>query len=182
LKGRDPHGIVEPADYERVQQEIIGALLGLRDPRSGDTIVSMAIPKQDAGVLGVLPNQGFDRIGDVLFAFKPGYIANPFVYPVAITYPDGTRRIIPNPEEYEPAVLGRHFSGIHLTLPTLEEMHAFMLLAGPGVNHLHRKQPVNVVDIAPTVAYILGTPIPRDAEGDVLRDVPADLWAKRGHP
>lgn len=181
LKGRDPNGIVEPRDYEKVQQEIIQAMLALRDPRTGETIVSMAIPKQEAGVLGVLQNQGFDRIGDVLFAFKPGYIANPFVYPIAITYPDGTRRIVPNPEDYEPAVLGRHFTGIHLTSPTIEEMHAFMLLAGPGVNHLERKQPVNVVDIAPTIAYILGTPIPKDAEGDVLRDVPANLWNKRGN-
>jgi predicted AlkP superfamily phosphohydrolase/phosphomutase len=180
LKGRDPHGIVKPEDYERVQQEIIEALLNMRDPRTGDSIVSMAIRKQEAGVLGVQPNQGFDRVGDVLFAFKPGYIANPFVYPATINYPDGTRRVVPNPEEFEPAILGRHFTGIHLTSPTLEEMHAFMLLAGPGVRHQDRKQPVNVVDIAPTVAYMLGTPIPKDAEGDVLRDVPVGLWDKRG--
>jgi predicted AlkP superfamily phosphohydrolase/phosphomutase len=180
LKGRDPHGIVKPEDYERVQQEIIEALLNMRDPRTGDSIVSMAIRKQEAGVLGVQPNQGFDRVGDVLFAFKPGYIANPFVYPATINYPDGTRRVVPNPEEFEPAILGRHFTGIHLTSPTLEEMHAFMLLAGPGVRHQDRRQPVNVVDIAPTVAYMLGTPIPKDAEGDVLRDVPVGLWDKRG--
>ena len=179
LKGRDPQGIVEPEDYEKVQQEIIEALLNMRDPRTGEMICSMAVRKQEAGVLGVLPNQGFERVGDVLFAFKPGYIANPFVYPTWINYPDGSRRLSPNLEDFERAILGSHFTGIHLTNPTLEEMHAYMLLVGPGVRHVERRQPVNVVDIAPTLAYILGTPIPKDAEGDVLRDVPADLWTRR---
>lgn len=179
LRGRDPQGIVEPEDYGKVQQEIIQALLELRDPRTGERIVSVAIPKQEAGILGVLPNQGFERIGDVLFAFKPGYVANPFVYQATINYPDGTQRTIPSPEDYEPAVLGRHFTGIHLTSPAIEAMHAFMLLAGPGVRQQERKQPVNVADIAPTLAYILGTPVPKDAEGDVLRDVPEELWERR---
>ena len=35
LKGRDPEGIVEPADYEKVQQQIIDALYSYVDPATG---------------------------------------------------------------------------------------------------------------------------------------------------
>jgi arylsulfatase A-like enzyme len=34
---------------------------------------------------------------------------------------------------------------------------------------------VNVIDIAPTLAYILGIPVPANAEGNILRDVPEGL-------
>jgi len=34
-----------------------------------------------------------------------------------------------------------------------------------------RKYPVRSIDIAPTIAYILGIPIPKDAEGEIIKDV-----------
>jgi predicted AlkP superfamily phosphohydrolase/phosphomutase len=171
LKGRDPDGIVDPEDYEAVQEEIIDALLGMRDPVTGRHVVATAVRKKEAGTLGVHENQGYDRIGDVLFALKPQYMANPFVYPVGVKYRDGTERIIPNPEGYEPARLHRNFTGVHLALPSLKEMHAAVVLAGKGIPFVHRKNPINIIDLAPTLAYVLGTPIPRDAEGDILKEV-----------
>ena len=175
LKGRDPHGIVEPEDYARVQEEIIDALLAIRDPRTGERIMHAVIRRQEAATLGVFANQGYERIGDVLFALKPGYCCNPFVYSSEVKYFDGTRRTIPNPEDFEPDILGHHFTGIHLCLPTVEDMQAAMILAGPGVRRQERRQPVNIVDIAPTLAFILGTPIPKDAEGGILHDVVVSL-------
>ena len=58
LKGRDPDGIVEPKDYEKVQEEIIDALLAIRDPNTGERIVATAIRKQESGTLGVLKIRG----------------------------------------------------------------------------------------------------------------------------
>ncbi|NQS88433.1 alkaline phosphatase family protein [Patescibacteria group bacterium] len=171
LKGRDPDGIVNPEDYQKVQEEIIDALMQMRDPETGERMVSVAIRRKEANTLGIFEGPGFDRIGDVLFALKPGYMANPFIYPAAVQYKDGTKRIIPNPENVEPATMTRDFSGIHLTLPTLREMHAAMVLSGPGILQLSRKQPIRSIDIAPTVAHILGIPVPKDAEGEVIRDV-----------
>lgn len=175
LKGRDPHGIVDLSDYRKVQQEIISALMDMKNPETGESIVAVAITKEEAQTLGVYEGGGFDRVGDVLFALKPGYMANPFIYRSAIKYKDGTERIIPNRESNEPAALGRNFTGAHLTLPYIKEMHAAMILSGPGVRHLERKMPADVTDIAPTVAYILGIPVPRDAEGSVLYDIPEDF-------
>ena len=171
LKGRDPNGIVEPEDYEAVQEEIIDALLSIRDPFTKERVVATAIRKQEAGILGVSENQGFDRIGDVLFGLKPKYMANPFVYPAAVKYRDGSERYIPNPEDFEPAQLHRNFTGVHLALPSIKEMYATVILAGTGVPQTRRKNPINVVDLAPTLAYLTGSPIPKDAEGNVLKEM-----------
>jgi len=171
LKGRDPQGIVEPADYEKVQEEIIDVLLSLRDPKTGHHVVTTAVRKKEAGMLGVVENQGYERIGDVLFALKPQYMANPFVYPAAVKYRDGTERFIPNPEDFEPAELHRNFTGVHLSLPSLKEMHAAVVLAGNGIPNLRRKNPINIIDLAPTLAYLLGTPTPKDAEGNILKEM-----------
>lgn len=171
LKGRDPQGIVESEDYAKVQQEIISALRAIRDPETGESIVSVAITKEEAVTLGVYEGPGFERVGDVLFALKPGYMANPFIYKTAIKYADGTERIIPNPEGHEPAVLGQNFTGAHLTLPGIKEMEAAFVLSGPSVPHLEMPRPIRVIDIAPTIAHLLGIPIPKDAEGGILSDI-----------
>jgi hypothetical protein len=146
-------------------------LLSLRDPISGRHVVATAIRKQEAGTLGVFENQGYDRIGDVLFALKPQYMANPFVYPVAVKYRDGTERFIPNPEDFEPAELHRNFTGVHLSLPSLKEMHASVVLSGNGIPNLIRENPISIIDLAPTLAYLLGMPTPKDAEGNVLKEM-----------
>ena len=69
LKGRDPSGIVEPADYEKVQQQIIDALYSYVDPKSGKRPVALALTNKDARILGL---HG-DGVGDVVYAVYPEY-------------------------------------------------------------------------------------------------------------
>jgi len=69
LKGRDPEGIVDIEDYEKVQQEIIDALLTYVDPQSGKRPVAMALSKKDARILGLYG----DGIGDVIYALYPWF-------------------------------------------------------------------------------------------------------------
>lgn len=171
LKGRDPQGIVEPEDYEKVQEEIIRALNAMRDPRTGDNVVSLAIKKNEAGTLGIFEGPGFDRVGDVLYSWKAGYMCHPFIYRTAVKYRDGTERVIPNPELYEAAALFRNFTGVHLALPSLHDMHSLLIMAGPGVENYERKFPAKIIDVAPTISSILNIPIPAQAEGGLLNDI-----------
>lgn len=171
LKGRDPHGIVEPEDYEKVQEEIIRTLLNMRDPETGDQVVSMAIKKQESGTLGIYEGPGYDRVGDVLYAWKPGYMSHPFIYRTAIKYRDGSERITRNTELYEEAVLCGNFTGVHLALPSVPDMHAAMIIGGPGVKQYERKYPAKIIDVAPTLSKLMDIEVPRDAEGSVLYDV-----------
>ncbi len=69
LKGRDPEGIVEPEDYEKVQQQIIDSLLTYVDPGTGMRPVALALSKKDARIIGL---HG-DRIGDVVYAVYPWF-------------------------------------------------------------------------------------------------------------
>ena len=165
LKGRDPHGIVEPEDYEKVQEKIINTLLAMRNPETGENVVAYALKKKEAGRLGIYEGPGFDRVGDVLYAWKPGYMSHPFIYRSAIKYRDGPERMIANRELYEEARL------CHLAEPTLHDMHACMLMVGPGVPQYTRKYPARIIDVAPTLAKLLNVDVPKDAEGGVLYDV-----------
>ena len=57
LKGRDPGGIVDPADYEKVQQQIIDALYSYVDPATGKRPVSPGPWQKDARILGLTEMQ-----------------------------------------------------------------------------------------------------------------------------
>lgn len=171
LKGRDPQGIVEPEDYEKVQEEIIRALYNMRNPETGDRVVALALKKKEAGTLGIFEGPGYDRVGDVLYAWKPGYMSHPFIYRSEIQYRDGTKRVIANPELYEAAGLCRNFTGVHLALPSLHDMHACMVMYGPKVTQYERKYPAKIIDVTPTLCRLLDIPVPKDAEGGVLYDI-----------
>jgi predicted AlkP superfamily phosphohydrolase/phosphomutase len=69
LKGREPGGIVEPEDYEKVQREIIEALYNYVDPTSGVRPVALALSKRDARLLGLYG----DAVGDVIYAVYPEF-------------------------------------------------------------------------------------------------------------
>ncbi|MCL4465261.1 MAG: alkaline phosphatase family protein [Chloroflexi bacterium] len=69
LKGRDPEGIVEPEDYEKVQLEIVDALLTYVDPRTGTRPVALALTKKDARLL----RMAGDSVGDVVYALYPWF-------------------------------------------------------------------------------------------------------------
>ena len=69
LKGRDPHGIVEPSDKYDVEEELITALYGYKHPQTGRRIVAMALRNKDAVLLGL----GGPECGDIIFWNAEGY-------------------------------------------------------------------------------------------------------------
>ena len=55
-------------------------------------------------------------------------------------------------------------------MPGIREMEAAVVMSGSGVPKMDRKLPMDICDIAPTIATILGIPVPKDAEGGVLHE------------
>ncbi len=69
LKGREPHGIVDPADYEATQREIIAALHAYKDSETGRHPFSLALTHADAEMV----NLTSDLVGDVVYALRPEF-------------------------------------------------------------------------------------------------------------
>jgi predicted AlkP superfamily phosphohydrolase/phosphomutase len=134
LKGRDPEGIVDPADYEKVQQQIIDALLTYVDPATGQRPVSLALSKRDARILGLYG----DGVGDVIYALYPWYS-------------------------------GQHGN----ILPTAEwgvgSLKGLLSFTGPGIKKGFRlERNCSLVDIVPTICYLMDWALPADTEGAIL--------------
>ncbi len=69
LKGRDPYGIVEPEDYQKTVDEVIGALYNYRHPETGKRIVAFCMNRDEMEIVGM----GGDHCGDILVQLMPTY-------------------------------------------------------------------------------------------------------------
>ena len=69
LKGRTPHGIVDPKDQWELEEEIITALYGYKSPETGKRIIALAVRNKDAVLFGY----GGPRCGDICFFMADGY-------------------------------------------------------------------------------------------------------------
>ena len=145
LKGREQPGIVPPEDYTRVQAEIVQALRSARGPDE-QPLFARVLRREELSALHLDAPQS----GDVFAQALLGY---------ALTDWRG------NPSIVEPATYyGQH--GYDCTLP---EMRAIWVAAGQGVQANVMMPPVHVVDLAPTVATLLGFPPTDTMAGHVLR-------------
>lgn len=69
LKGRDPQGVVDPKDYDRMVEKIIDDLYNYRDPATGRRVISFAMNQSDMQVLGL----GGPHCGDIFYLLEPHF-------------------------------------------------------------------------------------------------------------
>ena len=159
LEGREPDGIVPAGEYEAVQEEIIEALHDWRDPDSGKRAVALALKNQDAQVVGFWgPNNG-----DVFFTLNRGF---------GWGDPLGEGSIGP----------GRgalHGSQIPTSEgPIFTNMGCF-IISGPGIKRGYERDwqrygLMRMIDLAPTMAHLMGLRPPAHSQGAVLWDLLED--------
>ena len=165
LKGRDPDGIVDPADYESAQERVIRVLLDFTDPDTGGRPVAVALKKKDAAAFGIWG----ERAGDVIVMMNAEYSAQ-IAAPLSA---DG--RVLVKMGPWEEGDESSHSAECHAvhgyTLPTNKlgrggSEAGMILLAGPGLKRGERLTlPVPAVNVAPTVAHLLGIDPPAQCEG-----------------
>ncbi len=155
LKGREPHGIVNPgSEYEAVRDEVVRIIEGVRDPASGDYVFELVLKKENAEFLGLYS----DRVGDVVF-FQKAEFSKPG--PPVVRDPDEAFRGAAN-----------HHPFLHSPKFDIGSMRAVTIFSGPGIRKgIESPRPINLVDIAPTVAHVLDMPAPAQAEGRLLREI-----------
>ncbi|MGE5827336.1 MAG: 5'-nucleotidase C-terminal domain-containing protein [Micromonosporaceae bacterium] len=164
LAGRDPAAGNAPQvpanQYETIRNQIIQAFLNLDDPN---------IPGQQQVVLKVLKKEelrnvdGSDslhpnRSGDVVVVFRPPYQTDAQT-PGQLVAPS-------------------QFFGQHGYLPDLVNlerninMHGTFIAGGPGIRKNKTPIPgVRAIDVAPTLAFLMGIPGPLNARGRILYPV-----------
>ena len=71
LKGRDPYGIVDPADKYDLEEKIITDLYNYR--YNGKRCVAVAMRQQDAALLGLKAQHDDKSIGDIVYWLSEGF-------------------------------------------------------------------------------------------------------------
>jgi len=175
LKGREPNGIVDKEEYDELREEIIDMLYELKDPKTGKHPISIVLKKEEAEYFGLYG----DRVGDIIVATKLGYAlpstpgagwaefygkkSKMFIDGYHLPLVPGERRIFVPAHEMS--------SGHGSFLPIYRSMHTVLFIYGPDIRkHTKRRLPVRLIDIAPTIAYMLGISPPIQNEGSIILD------------
>lgn len=69
VKGREPHGIVDPADYDKTVEKIIDDLYNYRDSKNGKRVVAFCMTRDEMELVGM----GGVHCGDILVQLVPTY-------------------------------------------------------------------------------------------------------------
>ena len=158
LAGRDPGGIVPAADYETVRNQIIAAFQNLTDPANpGKQVVLKILKREELGNVDGSDSMHPSRSGDVTVVLRPPY-------------------------QYDAATPGQRiafsqFFGQHGYLPNLVDiphnvnMHATFVAAGPGIRKQDPVEGVRAIDVAPTLAFVMGIAGPQNASGTILTNL-----------
>ena len=142
--GQRPQGIVQPGkEYEELREEIAAQALELLDPRTGQRVVDR-VHRREEIYSGPLVEKAPDL---VLQSRNWEYMA--------FGHADfGASHVV------EPVV---GMSGHH-------RPDGLVMLAGQGIEAGVELDGANITDLAPTILYAMGIPIPSDMDGRVLTD------------
>lgn len=132
LKGRDPQGIVDPADKYELEEQIMTDLYGYKDKKTGKRIVALALRNKDAVLLGY----GGPECGDICYWIAEGYNVD-------------------------------HADGLATTYGECEtSLSPIFVAAGKGFKKGYTTERwIREVDVAPTMAVLLGVDMPAQCEG-----------------
>jgi predicted AlkP superfamily phosphohydrolase/phosphomutase len=148
LKGREPEGIIESGkEYEAVREDIISELRALVDRETGETIIEDIYTKEEL-----------------------------YSGPHAVTAPD----IVFLPKGLEIVAFGEYEFASHRMLDYSHglsgshRMDGVLMMQGMGLRKGIKIVNANIMDIAPTVLYLLGLSVTKDMDGAVLKDAIPD--------
>jgi hypothetical protein len=144
-------GIVPPTQRTRVVEQLRELLLNLRDGNSR-IIHRVYDVETEGGRLGI----GGEAGGDVYLEPIPGYEFDPR-WDAQASSGD--------------LVSSRSPIGAHGFSPDRRSMRALMVLNGPGLTVGRRFSEAQLIDLAPTLAKLLGLPAPQQASGRILEEV-----------
>jgi predicted AlkP superfamily phosphohydrolase/phosphomutase len=147
--GREPEGVVVAGEpYREVRSEIIAALNGLHDPRCGRLVIERAHERE-----AIYQGPFLDLAPDIVLEPAEGY------------------EFIP-----EVAYEGDVFVDVQSEGKGIHAQPGVLIAAGAGVRQARDRGEGEIVDVAPTVLYLLGLPVPSEMDGRVLAQALSPDW------
>jgi predicted AlkP superfamily phosphohydrolase/phosphomutase len=145
VKGREPQGWITPGvEYERICAQIIEKLQQLVDPETGIKLIGQIWRREE-----LYTGPHMESAPDISFL------------PADMRYkPMGTLDLTSN--RFITDVYGN--SGDH-------RMNGLYIAAGPGIKQGQQLTQARIIDVAPTMLYLLDQPIPTDMDGQVLTEM-----------
>jgi len=158
LAGRDPGGVIAAEEYETVRDKIIAAFKDLTNSAHPNGKIVAAVFKKEElrnvhGVDALHPS----RSGDVVVVLEPPYQF------------EGAR---PGEQIAFSRFLGQdgYLPGIKVEARNIileDTFNGVLIAGGPGIGH-RQVTDARPVDLAPTIAFLLGIPGPQNARGKIL--------------
>jgi len=146
LKGRQRHGIVTPGpEAERLCNEIESALSGLKDARTGKRIVERVFRRGE-----VFEGNFSERMPELIVQYN-------------YDYRGGKNTSLPLFSAVPPSDFDFQ-SGDH-------DENGIFIARGPHIKKSIEFEPAQIQDLAPTILYAMGLPVPDDMDGRVLLDI-----------
>jgi predicted AlkP superfamily phosphohydrolase/phosphomutase len=144
LQGREPRGAVNPQDYAMVRDEIVAKLRALVDPSTGRPVGGHVFTKEE-----VYRGKYMDLMPDLAYLpFAEGYLAM-------------------NPT----TLLTRQIFIDHIGVSGFHRLDGVLIAKGPGIRAGVKLEGATLVDLAPTILYLMGSRVPDDMDGRVLTEL-----------
>ena len=155
LKGQDPRGTVEPEEYETMRSYVIAELEKLRDPETGRPIVERAYRREE------IYHGRFveDAPHIIIMWYNDEYRSRP-----SDTSTDRVFMKKIDRKELEKMEFNLQANADH-------RIDGILFLHGHGIKNNCEIKNANIIDIAPTILYLFGLPIPEDMDGKVVKEV-----------
>jgi predicted AlkP superfamily phosphohydrolase/phosphomutase len=157
LRGREPQGIVEPGDeYQELCGLLVNHLTGTVNPATGQPAVEFVAHREK-----VYHGQHVERAPDILIRWST-----------------------------QSVLTGLHTSG-HAPVPTQpfpppeqsggHRLYGILIAAGGHFRKAVSWQEISIMDIAPTMLHLFGSPVPGDMDGQVMSFALDENWLA-AHP
>jgi predicted AlkP superfamily phosphohydrolase/phosphomutase len=143
LRGREPQGSVSPGqEYEKIRETIAKELLALTDAH-GQKLLDRVFRKEE-----IYHGSSLDEAPDLIpLSETVGCYFYPFL---------DREGIITEAERFR--------SGNH-------RRDGILMAKGSPIRQQAHLETINITDLAPTILYALGIPVPRDMDGSVAREM-----------
>ena len=153
VAGRQPEGCVQPGEeYEALRTSILDEVRTVREPKSGEPVVLEAYRREE-----LYHGERIETAPDIIIVTKDCY--------------KGGTSIDELISEVPLDVISK-LSGVH-------RMDGIILAQGPNIRKNGLIEGAGIIDVAPTILYALGMPIPSDMDGKPLSALFEDAYARQ---